>query len=103
MTIAGLLQANANVLKVLVIHDNLTLESIIPSEEGVGPALIMPCLESLEIKDCLVLRSLPDLWGWTSIKDLSLNHLENLKSMPEGFQYCLTTLKTVSTSINLIY
>lgn len=88
----GLLQSNTNVLQFIEIFNCPKLEIIIPNEKEVGPPLVLPSLESLVIHGCPILRSLPNLWGWTSLKTLVLSIPKECKSPPEGFQ-CLTMLE----------
>ncbi|XP_043705561.1 putative disease resistance protein RGA3 [Telopea speciosissima] len=91
-----LLQSNARVLERMDFRSCDKLETIFPSSqggrqegEGSSPSplptpLDFPSLKRLEISDCPLLKSLPDLRGMTSLRQLELVGFKELKSLPEG-------------------
>ncbi|XP_043705573.1 putative disease resistance protein RGA3 [Telopea speciosissima] len=86
-----LLQNNAHVLESMIFYQCDKLETIFPSsqgrQEGSSPLptpLVFPSLKVLEIYKCPLLKSLPDLRGMTSLRQLFLYGFKELKSLPEG-------------------
>ncbi|XP_043705572.1 putative disease resistance protein RGA3 [Telopea speciosissima] len=87
-----LLQNSAHVLESMEFYNCDKLETIFPSSQGgrqegstpLPTPLVFPSLKSLEIYNCPLLKSLPDLRGMTFLRKLCLTDFKELKSLPEG-------------------
>ncbi|XP_043705570.1 putative disease resistance protein RGA3 [Telopea speciosissima] len=89
-----LLQNNAHVLENMEFCACYKLETIFPSSQGgqeelegsspLPTPLDFPSLKRLVIVSCPLLKSLPDLRGMTSLRQLHLTGFKELKSVPEG-------------------